>query len=118
MDDENRLRITDAGKRCLSNMVEGYKARLGNPDWFVFTDHVIAASGVETTKDIFYRTCMGNYIKTPDPVALTALSRSKDFTFLASDVHPDLDAILDVLLGLVDAYGKPIPQAVENHTAH
>lgn len=109
-DDQPRLKISDAGKRQLSLMVETYKSKLGNPDWFVFTDHVVAASKVETTKDILYRTCMGNYIKSPDPVALGALSRLDDFTFVDSDIHPDLDAIFDVLLGLTDAYGNPIPQ--------
>lgn len=109
------LGVTSEGKRQLELMVETLKAKKGNPDWDTFADWVAQVSGVQVTKDVLYRTTVGTYKKEPTLSAIAALSRVVELTYLDSNEHPNMDSLLSVLLGEIDAYGRPVQKTANNH---
>ena len=108
MSGQGLLEITDEGKKNLKLMVEALKAKKGSPDWFLFTGYVTQQSGIKVSKDVLYRTSVGIYVKEPSMSALAALGRLKELTYLDSSIHPNVDDLMDILFGLVNAYGKHI----------
>lgn len=114
---EELLGVTSEGKRQLELMVSTLKAKKGNPDWDTFADWVAQVSKVRVSKDVLYRTTVGTYKNEPTLSALAALSRVNELTYIDSNEHPNMDALLSVLLGEVDAYGKPVTQAASHRAA-
>lgn len=117
MDDDRLLAVTDEGKRQLELLVETLKAKKGNPDWDTFAEWIAQQSGLKASKDVLYRTTVGIYKKEPTFSAIAALSRVKELTFLDSAEHPTMDQLLSLLLGEIDAYGRPVGEVANNHVS-
>jgi hypothetical protein len=109
MDAEQLASVTDEGKKQFELLVQSHKENIGI-DWDNYAELVRNKSGVQVSKDVLYRTTVGMYKKAEPPFSvLLALSRVKDLVFIGTSRHPDANDLMSVLVGEVDACGKPTP---------
>lgn len=104
--------VTSKGKRGFELLVQAHKESTGL-DWDNYAELVRNKSGVQVSKDVLYRTTVGMYKKAEPPFSvLLAVSRVKELTFIGTSKHPSADDLMAILLGEIDASGKPIPTPV------
>jgi len=109
MDSEQLVGVTDEGKRQFELLVQSHKESIGI-DWDNYAELVRSKSGVQVSKDVLYRTTVGMYKKAEPPFSvLLALSRVKELAFIGTSRHPNAGDLMAVLVGEIDAYGRPAP---------